>query len=239
MNGSLITNAKLIQQCLAQANVIDNRQIAICPPYTYLAQIGEYLSPTKFMLGAQNVSAFNSGAYTGEISATMLSELDCSYVLLGHSERRTLFQESDALIAVKFETTLKAGLIPVLCVGETLEQRQCGETQLVVSNQINAVINRVGIKGFSNAVIAYEPIWAIGTGETATPEQAQTVHAEIRQQLMEYNVEITNSLQIIYGGSVNAENAQSLFSQKDIDGGLIGGASLNADSFLKICTTNL
>jgi triosephosphate isomerase len=165
----------------------------------------------------------------------MLSELGCSYVLLGHSERRNLFQESNDQITAKFKAAINADLIPVLCVGETLIQRQHNETQAVIAAQIQAVLDKVGIEGFTNAVVAYEPIWAIGTGETATKEQAQIVHARIRAQLAEYDVEIASTLQILYGGSVNADNAHALFSQQDIDGGLIGGASLDADAFQQIC----
>lgn len=237
-DGSLATNAKLIQQLLTQINVLEGVEIVICPPYTYLTQVGVQLSPSRVKLGAQNVSAFDAGAYTGEVSTAMLGEFGCSYVLLGHSERRSLFQESNDQVASKFEAALNAKLTPVLCVGETLEQRQRDETQLVVSTQIKTVLDRVGIQGFANAVIAYEPIWAIGTGETATPEQAQTVHIQIRCQLAEHDVKIANRLQILYGGSVNAGNAQALFSQRDIEGGLIGGASLDADAFLQICKAN-
>lgn len=235
MNGNTDVNTKLILQLISQAQVIDNVDIVICPPYTYLAQVGEQISQSRMKLGAQNVSSFDSGAYTGEISTAMLSDLNCSYVILGHSERRTLFSESDEQISSKFDAALKASLIPVLCVGETIEERQCGETQAVVSQQIKSVIDLVGIDNLANAVIAYEPIWAIGTGETATPEQAQTVHEQIRCQLAEYDVDIANRVTIIYGGSVNADNVQALFSQKDIDGGLIGGASLCANSFIKVC----
>lgn len=238
MNGALAVNTKLIKKVLSQINLIERVDIVICPPYTHLAQVDEQLSQSRVKLGAQNVSAFDAGAYTGEISASMLCEFNCSYVLLGHSERRSLFQESNEQVASKFEAALNARLIPVLCVGETLEQRQRDETLSVVSTQIKTVLDRVGIQSFASAVIAYEPIWAIGTGETATPEQAQTVHAQIRCQLAEYDVEIAHSIQVIYGGSVNADNAQALFSQKDIDGGLIGGASLDANAFLQISLAN-
>ena len=235
MNGDLATNTKLIHQLLTQINAIEDIDIAVCPPYPYLTQVGEQLSPSLVKLGAQNVSAFDVGAYTGEVSTAMLSELGCSYVLLGHSERRNLFQESNDQITAKFKAAINADLIPVLCVGETLIQRQHNETQAVIAAQIQAVLDKVGIEGFTNAVVAYEPIWAIGTGETATKEQAQIVHARIRAQLAEYDVEIASTLQILYGGSVNADNAHALFSQQDIDGGLIGGASLDADAFQQIC----
>jgi triosephosphate isomerase len=235
MNGTLLTNTILTQHIRQMANDVEGVEIVICPPYIYLPQVGEELSQSVIKVGAQNVSAFSRGAYTGEVSTEMLCEFGCSYVLLGHSERRNIYQESDVEIAEKFDATLKAGLIPVLCVGETLEQRKKNKTHVVVSAQINAVIDLVGIQGFRNAVIAYEPIWAIGTGETATPIQAQTVHVEIRQLLAKHNIEIAHNLQILYGGSVNVDNARTLFAQKDIDGGLIGGASLDAASFLQIC----
>ncbi len=238
MNGCLAKNTELIDQLLISINEVKGVNVVICPPYPYLMQVAEQLASMAIKLGAQNVSAFKSGAYTGEVSSHMLSDLGCSYVLLGHSERRSLFQESDEQIAIKFEISLNAGLSPVLCVGETLEQRQNNETQSIVSRQVQVIVDRVGIKSFANAVIAYEPIWAIGTGETATPIQAQAVHQLIRQQLRGSDGDIADSVQILYGGSVNATNAQALFCQPDIDGGLVGGASLNATDFLMICLFN-
>ncbi|WP_341938198.1 triose-phosphate isomerase [Marinimicrobium sp. C2-29] len=235
MNGSLIGNASLLHQILSGSDAFEHLEVGICPPFPYLEQVSEQVSHSRINLGAQNVSAFQSGAYTGETSAAMLKDLGCRYVLLGHSERRQLFQESDHQVAAKFEAALSAGLQPVLCIGETLEQRQREETGRVVSTQIQSVIDHVGIQGFTNAVIAYEPVWAIGTGQTATPEQAQEVHAHIRQLLTGYDASIASQVHILYGGSVNAANARSLFSQKDIDGGLVGGASLKPNDFLDIC----
>jgi triosephosphate isomerase len=239
MNGSLKTNAKLLNQLLTKLDTLEHVDVGICPPFPYLPQVSDHLSQSRVNLGAQNVSAYAAGAYTGEISTAMLRELGCRYVLLGHSERRRLFQESNIQLAAKFETVLNAELTPVLCVGETLEHRQRGETESVVSTQIQSVLDRVGIQGFANAVIAYEPVWAIGAGKPATPEQAQAVHAHIRRLLAGRNTAIANQLRILYGGSVNAANAQSLFSQKDVDGGLVGGASLEANAFLEICKAAL
>ncbi|KGK01050.1 triose-phosphate isomerase [Thalassotalea sp. ND16A] len=235
MNGSLTENEKLLNTISTSLITIEGIEIVVCPPSLYMAQVKQQLSKTKIKHGAQNVSEFQSGAYTGEISTSMLGELGCCFVLLGHSERRALYHENDAQIADKFSAAVKANIRPVLCVGETLSQRQCGETFSVIAKQIKTVIEQVGIEAFAQAVVAYEPVWAIGTGETATPEQAQAVHANIRHQLAEYDVNIANRIHIIYGGSVNASNAQALFMQQDIDGGLVGGASLNSDEFVKIC----
>lgn len=239
MNGSLVENASLLHQILSDSDAFDHLDVGICPPFPYLEQVCEQISHSRIKLGAQNVSAFRSGAYTGETSAAMLKDLGCQFVLLGHSERRQLFQESNDQVAAKFESALSAGLKPVLCIGETLEQRQREETEWVVSKQIQSVVDHVGIQGFTNAVIAYEPVWAIGTGKTATPEQAQEVHAYIRQLLAGYDAAIAAQVHILYGGSVNAANARSLFSQEDIDGGLVGGASLKPKDFLDICRSAL
>ncbi|WP_341936973.1 triose-phosphate isomerase [Marinimicrobium sp. C2-29] len=235
MNGSLEKNARLLNQLLTKLDTLEYLEVGICPPFPYLPQVSDHLSQSRINLGAQNVSAFEAGAYTGEVSAAMLREFGCRYILLGHSERRLLCQESNDQVTAKFEAVLKAELTPVLCVGETLEHRQRGESESVVSTQVQTVLDRVGIQGFANAVIAYEPVWAIGTGETATPEQAQAVHAQIRRILAGHDAAIANQLHILYGGSVNAANAQTLFSQKDVDGGLVGGASLEANAFLEIC----
>ncbi len=206
-----------------------------CPPAPYLAQAQQQLEGSAIALGAQNVSQFEKGAYTGEISLSMLQDLGCEYVILGHSERRSLFGEQDTDIAEKFVATIAAGLTPVLCVGETREQRQAGETDSVVSSQLDAVVNVAGIKSFEKAVVAYEPVWAIGTGDTATPEQAQQVHKLLREKLAESDADIAQRVPLLYGGSVNAENAEELFAMTDIDGGLVGGASLDASAFAAIC----
>ena len=208
--------------------------VVVCPPFPYLASAREQL-PEAIGLGAQNVSDQTGGAFAGEVSASMLAETGCGYVIIGHSERRALYAESDAQIADKFAQVQAAGLIPVLCVGETLAEREADNTEAVVCGQLQAVIDAVGIAAFAKAVVAYEPVWAIGTGRTASPEQAQAVHACLRQSLAENDPDIAQSLRLLYGGSVKADNAALLFAQSDIDGGLIGGASLTADSFIAIC----
>lgn len=211
--------------------------ILVCPPTPYLSQAVANSDSLPIAIGAQNVSQFASGAYTGETSLSMLSEVGCEYVLLGHSERRQLFRETDQDVAEKFAACLgqSAKIKPLLCIGETLSERQAGTTEAVVSAQLDAVIDKVGIAGFVNAVIAYEPVWAIGTGETASPEQAQEVHAFIRNKLSKLDSGIAEALRILYGGSVKSSNAHALFTQQDIDGGLIGGASLEVESFAGIC----
>jgi len=208
--------------------------VVVCPPFPYLAAARAAL-PGNVQVGAQNLSDQQDGAFTGEVGAAMLSEVGCGYVIIGHSERRALYGEDDALVAAKFARAQAAGLVPILCVGETLEEREAGNTEAVVCGQLLAVVDAVGIDAFASAVIAYEPVWAIGTGKTASPEQAQDVHATLRATLAEKSPNIASSTRLLYGGSVKADNAALLFSQSDIDGGLIGGASLTADSFLAIC----
>lgn len=212
------------------------REVLICPPFTYLAEISGMLQGKAVSLGAQDVcDAGPDGAYTGEVSAAMLRDCGCKYVIVGHSERRSLYGESDALVARKFAAAQAAGLIPILCVGESLSERERGEAQTVIARQLEAVFAVTGVVAFARAVVAYEPVWAIGTGRTATPEQAQEVHAGIRAKIAGDDAKIAASLQIIYGGSVKASNAGSLFRQSDVDGALVGGASLEADEFLAIC----
>jgi triosephosphate isomerase (TIM) len=205
-------------------------EIAIFPPFVHIPGVAQAVSNSAISLGAQNVSEFPAGAYTGEISAEMLVDQGCKYVLVGHSERRAVQKESNETVAEKFTAAQSAGLIPILCVGESLQQRHNNQTVEVVSAQIAAVVDRAGLQDVCRAVIAYEPVWAVGTGETATPEQAQQVHRAIRAQLGEAG----ESTLLLYGGSVKAENARELFAQPDINGGLVGGASLQADEFLKI-----
>jgi len=199
-----------------------------------LADLSQLLEGTDLALGAQNVADKASGAYTGEISAAMLSEFNCKYALVGHSERRSYYGDTNASVAARFCQAQEQGIIPVLCVGETLEQREQDKTFTVIDEQLNAVIDLAGIAAFSKAVIAYEPVWAIGTGKTASDQQAQEVHYYIRQFIAAKDQAIAEKIQILYGGSAKPENAQGLFAMPDIDGGLIGGASLDADSFLKI-----
>ena len=209
-------------------------EVVICPPYPYLAAARSVL-PATIGVGGQNLSDQDDGAFTGEVSAPMLAEVGCGYVIIGHSERRALYEETDALIAAKFSRAQAAGLVPILCVGETLEEREAGDTEAVVCGQLQAVVDAVGIAAFDRAVVAYEPVWAIGTGRTASPEQAQEVHASLRKSLAQNDKDIAESLCLLYGGSVKADNAALLFAPSDIDGGLIGGASLTADSFIAIC----
>ena len=211
-------------------------EMAVFPPYVFLSQTEHTLSDSIIAWGAQNVAAEKTGAFTGEISPDMLLEFGCRYVLIGHSERRSIYGETDAVIAQKFILAKKSGLIPVLCVGETFMEREVGETYNVVARQLDAVLAQ-GAELLLDAVLAYEPVWAIGTGLTATPEQAQEVHFYLRQQVAKYNSTIADKLRILYGGSVKAANAQALFSMPDIDGGLIGGASLDANEFLQIYNT--
>ncbi|MBI5922056.1 MAG: triose-phosphate isomerase [Betaproteobacteria bacterium] len=208
---------------------------AVCVPFPYLAQAQSVLAGSLVAWGAQDVSEHAQGAYTGEVSAAMLVEFACRYVLVGHSERRALFGESDAVVAAKFAAALKAGLTPILCVGETLAEREAGITGAVVTRQLDAVIANLGVAALQRAVLAYEPVWAIGTGRTASPQQAQEVHALIRARVAGCAANVAQNVQILYGGSVKASNAQELFAMPDIDGGLIGGASLVAEDFLAIC----
>jgi triosephosphate isomerase len=234
MHGALQQNTALLAQIMAGAAGLDC-EVAICPPYPYLAQIQSQLAGSGVALGAQSVSEHVSGAFTGEVSASMLAEFGCRYVLVGHSERRALFGETDSVVAAKFEMAQKWGLVPVLCVGETLDERGAEQTASVIARQLSAVLNCVGVSAMAAAVVAYEPVWAIGTGMTATPVQAQEVHAAIRAQIGELDVGVAEGLRILYGGSVKPQNAKELFGQTDIDGGLIGGAALVANDFLTIC----
>ena len=209
-------------------------EIAVFPSFPYLQNVGELLAGTPVMWGGQDLSEHESGAYTGEVAAAMLKDFGCSHVLVGHSERRALYGDTDARVAAKFLAASAAGLTPILCVGESLGEREQGITEEVVGRQLDAVLDTAGIAGFERAVVAYEPVWAIGTGLTATPEQAQAVHAWIRGKLEAADATIARRLRVLYGGSVKASNAAELFSMTDIDGGLVGGASLKAEEFLGI-----
>lgn len=236
LNGNKESAKNLIEGIMGGMGDVKTAEVTVCPPFVYLQYSADLLKGSAISWGAQNVCEQDSGAYTGEISAPMLREFGCKYAIIGHSERRTIYGETDALIGEKFIATLKAGIKPILCVGELKEERESGETESVVAKQIDAIINVAGIKAFADAVIAYEPVWAIGTGLTASPEQAQDVHAFIRQRLAGHDADVASKVQILYGGSVKPDNAKELFSKPDIDGGLIGGASLDADSFLAICS---
>lgn len=221
-----------IKQGIAQ---VQRAQVGVCPPFVYLQMVAELLKGTVIRWGVQNVSNEEVGAFTGEVAANMLTDFSCSYVIVGHSERRHIYGESSELVAQKFAKVQAANLIPILCVGELLAEREAGQTEQVVTQQLNAVLATQGIQVFQKAVIAYEPVWAIGTGKTASPQQAQEVHAFIRQLLAKQDAAVAETVQILYGGSVKANNAAEIFQQPDVDGGLIGGASLKADEFLAIC----
>ena len=235
MFGRLARNQALLDGVLAGVRDLNNTDCAVCVPYPYLAQVQSLLQGSNIAWGAQNLSHHDEGAYTGEVAGGMLAEFGCKYVLIGHSERRGLYHESDETVAMKFDAALKVGLKPVLCVGETLDEREAGITEEVVARQLDAILNRAGVKALANAVVAYEPVWAIGTGKTASPDQAQAVHAFIRQRLAKLDGQVAQGLCILFGGSVKAANASELFAKADIDGGLIGGASLVAEDFVAIC----
>lgn len=235
MNGNLASNQALLEAMVPALGSFPGMACAVCVPFPYLAQVRQVLRPTGIAWGAQDVCQFDNGAYTGGVSAAMLADFGCRYVIVGHSERRAVFGEADAVVAAKFEAVLKTGLMPILCVGETLAEREAGVMEKVVARQLDAVVTRSGVKALAKAVIAYEPVWAIGTGKTATPDEAQAVHAFIRGRIAAADQAIAAALLILYGGSVKAANSAQLFGMPDIDGGLIGGASLVADDFIAIC----
>ena len=235
MNGSRDSIRELLDGIKAGMEDVNKAEVVVCAPYVYLADVEQHLSGSKVDFGGQNMSTEASGAFTGEISAAMLLDFHCKYVIVGHSERRTFYGEDDALVAKKYAVARDAGLIPILCIGETLEEREKGITEEVVARQTKAVIDEVGVKALADGVIAYEPVWAIGTGKTASPQQAQDVHAFIRKMIAEHDADVAAKVRIQYGGSMNAGNAEELLSMEDIDGGLIGGASLKAPDFLTIC----
>jgi triosephosphate isomerase (TIM) len=234
MNCSRRQANQLASELIEYAQPSGKAELLICVPSIHLADISKITKASHIKLGAQDAHWSDSGAFTGEVSASMLGDYQVSYLLVGHSERRELFADDDERVAKKFAGALKNELKPILCIGETLDQRQQGITLEVLKRQCQAVIAEVGIAAFSNACIAYEPIWAIGTGQTATPQEAQQTHSELRQWLATHDAGIADKIQILYGGSMNATNAAELLAQEDIDGGLIGGASLNAEDFLKI-----
>jgi triosephosphate isomerase len=236
MNGSTAANAALISGIVSGVPEGSGFRLLVCPPFPYLAPVAEQLTGSNVALGAQNVSEHAAGAFTGETAASMLKDLGCEYVIVGHSERRAMYGETSATVAAKFKAAQAAGLKPILCVGETLAERESGSTEKVIDEQLDAVLESAGIDAFASAVIAYEPVWAIGTGMTATPEQAQDVHRHIRARLAESSAKLASRVQILYGGSMKGENAAGLLSMPDIDGGLIGGASLKANDFLAIAS---
>lgn len=235
MNGTRASVHELASGVVAQTAGLMGVEILLCPSYVFIEQVQELIKDTSVKLGAQNVSVEPGGAYTGEIAGPMLTDFGCDYAIVGHSERRAFYGESDAVVAAKFAAAQEHGLTPILCVGETLDERQSDSTLAVIGRQFAVVADAVGIEAFERAVVAYEPVWAIGTGETASPEQAQEVHAALRAMAAERSAKIAAGLRLLYGGSVKAANAADLFSMSDIDGGLIGGASLQADEFAAIC----
>lgn len=237
MHGSVEQIQSLLTAVTDGLAATDKAAVGVCPPYPYLTLVKQLVAGTGIRVGAQNVSQHETGAFTGEVSAPMLADLGVDYAIVGHSERRELYAESSQLVADKFVAAQAAGVTPILCVGETLSQREQGETEAMVVAQLEAVLARAGVEAFANAVLAYEPVWAIGTGKTATPEQAQEVHKLLRDHVAASNEEIAANLQILYGGSVKESNAEALFAQADIDGGLVGGASLQAEQFIAICAS--
>ena len=234
MHGDEASNRELVSGIIEGAPIAENVSLLVCPPYPYLASVAGQLQGSNVALGAQNVSEHETGAYTGEVSPAMLRDVGCRYAIVGHSERRTLYGETSAQVAEKMAAALGAGLMPILCIGETLSERESGSTEQVVGEQLAAAVERNGIAAFGSSVVAYEPVWAIGTGKTATPEQAQDVHRYIRSVLAGHDASVAENVQILYGGSVKGDNAAGLFGMPDIDGGLIGGASLKPADFLAI-----
>lgn len=234
MNGDSAANSTLCEKISSGLSPVDSVEVLVCPPFPYLEQVGSRLAGSAVRLGAQNVSEHRSGAYTGEVSAAMLRDMGCEYVIVGHSERRALMHESSEVVAAKLAAALREGIKPILCVGETPGERSSGKTEQVIAEQVGAVLDELGIEAFETAVVAYEPVWAIGTGQTASPEQAQKVHKFIRELLSQRSRDIADAVRVLYGGSVKGNNAAGLFAMPDIDGGLIGGASLDAAEFLAI-----
>jgi len=236
MHGSRQANASLLDALRAGVGKAERQaaHCAVCVPFPYLEQVAARLAGSPIAWGAQNLNEHGAGAYTGEVSGAMLAEFGCRYVIVGHSERRQLFGESDAQIAAKFAAAQASGLTPILCVGETLEAREANRTETVIGAQLDAVVTKAGAAAMRDAVLAYEPVWAIGTGKTASAEQAQAVHAFLRGRLAQGDLSVAQALPILYGGSVKAANAAAIFAMPDVDGGLIGGASLVAEEFLAI-----
>ena len=235
MHGSTSQAKTLIEGIRQGASAYPEVDILVCPAFVHLSLAHQLLENSTVMLGAQNLYLGAQGAFTGEVSGAMLKDVGCEYVLIGHSERRAMFHDDLPVVAEKFKAALQAGLKPILCIGETRAEREASQTEAVIRTQLQSVLDAAGVAAFQNAVIAYEPVWAIGTGLTATPEQAQAVHASIRQLFAQNNVDLAQTIRILYGGSMKPENAASLLAMPDIDGGLIGGASLDANSFLAIC----
>jgi triosephosphate isomerase (TIM) len=235
MHGSRTANSKLLADLERRLRPDWAVDVVVCPPFPYLGDAVHACGEGLISVGAQNVCAESVGAYTGEVAVSMLKDVGCQWVIVGHSERRRLYHEDDALVARKFAAVLAAGLTPILCVGETLQEREANQTETVVARQLDAALTMSGVTAFAKAVIAYEPVWAIGTGRNATPQQAQAVHAFVRGRVAAQNANIGRQLRILYGGSVKAANAAELFAMADVDGGLVGGAALSAEEFEHIC----
>lgn len=235
MNGSSDSVKELMSGIKAGIGGAD-AEVVVCPPFVYIPSVADAIADSGIKLGAQNMCDQDAGAFTGEVSGPMLKDVGCEYVIIGHSERRAMYGETDEVTAIKYGAVLKNGLKPIFCIGETLEERESGITEEVVGRQIDAILKSDGVASLANGVLAYEPVWAIGTGKTATPDQAQEVHAFIRSKIAAQDAVIAEGLRILYGGSMNPANAEELRSQPDIDGGLIGGASLKAEDFLVICS---
>jgi triosephosphate isomerase len=235
MHGSLKENKSLLEAVKQGVKDLHNADFVVCAPYPYLAQAQSLLQGSNIAWGAQNMCSTNDGAITGAVSPAMLVDFGCTHVIIGHSERRNLFNETDDTAAARFNAALEAGLIPIFCMGESHEERESDWTDYIVGRQLDSIIRRFGPQALVNAVLAYEPLWAVGTGNPATPEQAQEVHDFIRERIARCNMEIAANVRILYGGSVKPSNAAKLFAMPDIDGGLIGGASLSAKEFVPIC----
>jgi triosephosphate isomerase len=235
MHGSRGSNQALLDDLESSLESEWPIDVAVFPPYVYLSDTVRRLEHGRIQVGAQDVSADAQGAFTGQVGASMLKDVGCTYVIVGHSERRRLNHEDDALVARKFAAAQRAGLVPVLCVGESLQERESGMTEAVIGRQVEAVITMHGVAGFAKAILAYEPVWAIGTGRNATPDQAQAVHAFLRARIGAHDAKMAGQVRVLYGGSVKGGNAAELFAMPDVDGGLVGGASLSADEFRQIC----
>lgn len=234
MNGGRRFTKELLRELLSNIETVQQADVGVCVPFVLIPDAADQLTGSQILLGSQNIADQESGAYTGEVSGAMLNEFGCKLAIVGHSERRSLYGESSQLVAQRYSQAIKCGITPILCVGETLEQREQGKTFDVINEQISAVFDEAGVESLEDAIVAYEPVWAIGTGQTATTDQAQQVHRYIRQRVAELNQSVAENLRILYGGSVNPDNAAGLFAMPDIDGGLIGGASLQAGAFLSI-----
>ena len=234
LNGSLAGNAALLEALLRETPGNGSAACAVCVPYPYLAQVQGLLRGSPIGWGSQDCSRYDQGAYTGEVSGKMIAEFGSRYALVGHSERRTLFGDTDALVVEKYEAARRAGLTPVFCIGETLDERNAGKTEEVLKRQVDALLERTGAAGLDGGIVAYEPVWAIGTGKTATSQQAEEAHAFIRRRISVEDANVAAQLPILYGGSVKAANAAELFAMPNVDGGLVGGASLVSEEFVAI-----